>query len=65
MLPEIFQVKRLQRETADTFTLDLARPGGAANFAFAPGQFNMLYAFGLGEVPISIRARLPAEAAAC
>ena len=54
MLPEIFQVQRLRRETADTFTLDLARPGGAANFAFAPGQFNMLYAFGLGEVPISI-----------
>ena len=27
------------------------RRGG---FAFAPGQFNMLYAFGVGEVPISI-----------
>ncbi|MFI5329875.1 MAG: FAD/NAD(P)-binding protein [Desulfobaccales bacterium] len=54
MLPEIFQVQRLRRETADTFTLDLARPGRAADFTFAPGQFNMLYAFGMGEAPISI-----------
>lgn len=54
MLPEIFQIQRVRRETADTFTLDLARPGPAADFAFAPGQFNMLYAFGRGEVPISI-----------
>ncbi len=54
MLPEIFEVKRLQRETADTFTLELTRPGGAAEFSFAPGQFNMLYAFGRGEAPISI-----------
>src|SRR5208283_37545 len=36
------------------FTIDLARPGEASGFAFAPGQFIMLYAFGLGEVPISI-----------
>jgi NAD(P)H-flavin reductase len=54
MLPEIFQVKRVQRETADTFTLDLSRPGGTADFVFTPGQFNMLYAHGVGEVPISM-----------
>jgi NAD(P)H-flavin reductase len=54
MLPELFQVQRVRRETADTFTLELTRPGGAAAFAFAPGQFNMLYAFGRGEAPISI-----------
>ncbi len=54
MLPELFLVKKVRRETADTFTLDLARPGGAAALAFAPGQFNMLYAFGQGEAPISI-----------
>ena len=57
MLPEIFQVKRVQRETADTFTLELTRSGGSAEFAFAPGQFNMLYAFRVGEVPISTRGR--------
>ena len=54
MIPTPFVVQKVKRETADTYTLDLARPGGAANFAFAPGQFNMLYAFGAGEVPISI-----------
>ncbi len=54
MLPQLFEVQRVKRETSDTYTLDLTRPGEPANFAFAPGQFNMLYAFGAGEVPISI-----------
>jgi NAD(P)H-flavin reductase len=55
MTPMPFEVRRVKRETSDTFTLDLARPGAAAaDFHFAPGQFNMLYAFGMGEVPISI-----------
>ena len=54
MIPTPFVVQKVKRETADTYTLDLTRAGGAANFAFAPGQFNMLYAFGAGEVPISI-----------
>ena len=40
------------RETADAFTLRF-EPGGDG-LRFAPGQFNMLYAFGVGEVPISI-----------
>jgi len=52
MLPIPFEVKRVVIETHDTFTLHLDPPGG--NFAFAPGQFNMLYVFGTGEVPISI-----------
>jgi NAD(P)H-flavin reductase len=47
-------VQKVKRETYDTCTLDLTRPGSPANFMFAPGQFNMLYAFGAGEVPISI-----------
>ena len=54
MLPTPFVVQKVKRETSDTYTLDLVRPEGAAPFAFAPGQFNMLYAFGAGEVPISI-----------
>jgi NAD(P)H-flavin reductase len=54
MLPTPWVVQRVRRETADTYTLELAGPRGAAGFAFAPGQFNMLYAFGVGEVPISI-----------
>ena len=54
MLPTPFVVQKVKRETSDTYTLDLTRAEGATNFAFAPGQFNMLYAFGAGEVPISI-----------
>jgi sulfhydrogenase subunit beta (sulfur reductase) len=37
----------------DTFTLR-SSPATRRHLAFAPGQFNMLYAFGVGEVPISI-----------
>lgn len=54
MIPTPFVVQKVKRETADTYTLDLTRVGEPANFVFAPGQFNMLYAFGAGEVPISI-----------
>jgi NAD(P)H-flavin reductase len=53
MQPVPYVVERMQRETADTFTLELLPQGGGA-FRFAPGQFNMLYVFGIGEVPISI-----------
>ena len=54
MLPRIFRVLRHQRETYNTFTLTLAPPPGESAFRFEPGQFNMLYALGAGEVPISI-----------
>ncbi|MFN8177585.1 MAG: FAD/NAD(P)-binding protein [bacterium] len=64
MLPRPFRVTQARRETADTFTLQLVADDGAerktgrrkarARFPFSPGQFNMMYAFGIGEVPISI-----------
>ena len=44
----------MEAETRDTFTLFLAPPAEAPRFSFRPGQFNMLYVFGVGEVPISI-----------
>ena len=53
MRPEPFEVRHVTRETGDTFTLTL-EPLPAARRPFAPGQFNMLYVFGVGEVPISI-----------
>ena len=53
LVPVFHTVRRIRTETADTFTLDLETPGGAP-FPFAPGQFNMLYVPGAGEVPISI-----------
>jgi NAD(P)H-flavin reductase len=48
-----FLIRKTAQETHDTFTLEL-EPGGSRPFAFAAGQFNMLYVFGVGEVPISI-----------
>lgn len=54
MLPQPFLVQHLRRETADTFTLTCSPPAGMPDLPFAPGQFNMLYAFGVGEAPISI-----------
>lgn len=54
MIPSRFRLRRVRRETHDTFTLELEPANGADGFSFAPGQFNMLYVFGVGEVPISI-----------
>lgn len=53
MLPRLYTVQRRRRETSDTFTLELAAKNGAT-VAYNAGQFNMLYVFGVGEVPISI-----------
>jgi NAD(P)H-flavin reductase len=53
MLPHLYTVERNIRETKDTFTLEM-RPARGAAMRFAPGQFNMLYAYGIGEAPISI-----------
>ena len=54
MTPNAYRVERVARDLRDTFTLDLQREDDTAGLAFAPGQFNMLYQFGVGEVPISI-----------
>jgi NAD(P)H-flavin reductase len=54
MVPELFRIERLKRETDDTFTLDLVPQEENTKISFLPGQFNMLYVFGVGEVPISI-----------
>ena len=54
MLPVGFRVVSAHRETSDTMTLELSPMGEGRAFEFKPGQFNMIYAFGVGEVPISI-----------
>jgi len=48
-----WRVTATRRESHDTVTLELEPPPGEV-FAFRPGQFNMLGAFGIGQVPISI-----------
>ena len=47
------RITRVVHELEDTISyhFDTSARGG---FAFAPGQFNMVYLFGAGEVPISI-----------
>jgi NAD(P)H-flavin reductase len=54
MLPELFRIERQKRETEDTFTLELTPVGESTRTPFLPGQSNMLYVFGVGEVAISI-----------
>ncbi len=47
-------VKKVIWETDDTFTLQIDLGALGSTFNFLPGQFNMLYVFGLGEAAISI-----------
>ncbi len=54
MVPTPYRIRKMYRELGDTFTLDLAPVDGSKGMDFAPGQFNMLYVFGVGEVPISV-----------
>jgi NAD(P)H-flavin reductase len=53
MTPTPYLVTGRRQETVDTWTLELEpRNGGVP--APEPGQFTMLYAWGVGEVPISV-----------
>lgn len=54
MRPELCRIRRLRHETHDTFTVELRPDGDGARAPWQPGQFNMLYVFGVGEIPISI-----------
>lgn len=53
MRPRPFRVKEAQRELAGVVSLRLSGVDDEP-FPFEAGQFNMLYAFGVGEVAISI-----------
>lgn len=52
-LPCLTEIVGRTQESANVFSLHL-RPADGRPIAFAPGQFNMLYLYGAGEVPISI-----------
>jgi anaerobic sulfite reductase subunit B len=56
MVPQPYVVRRRSRETADTWTIELDPVGGEA-IDVEPGQFAMLTAYGVGEVPISLSGR--------
>ncbi len=53
LLPAFYKVRAAVWELPDTVTLELA-PGTGSTPVFLPGQFNMLYAFGVGEIAISL-----------
>ena len=52
-VPLPYRVGRVRRETRDITTLELT-PVSGQRPRYQPGQFNMLYAFGIGEVAISV-----------
>jgi NAD(P)H-flavin reductase len=54
MLPRPFTVTSKQSETFDTVTLEFEAADDGPPLEFLPGQFTMLYIYGVGEVPISI-----------
>ena len=56
ILPMVARISEHIEETDDVFTLRLefTDPEIRRQYRFEPGQFNMLYLYGVGEVPISI-----------
>jgi NAD(P)H-flavin reductase len=53
MVPRVAHVRRRRHDAPDAWTLELEMADGA-HFDYAPGQFNMLTAFGVGEAAISM-----------
>ena len=61
MTPVFASIRKRTRVSGDVITMSLpARDTELDWRGFSPGQFNMLYAFGVGEVPISL-SRDPAN----
>lgn len=54
MTPQTHSVCEVVKETPDTFTLTLQPENGDGASSFQPGQFSMLWVYGVGELPISI-----------
>ena len=54
LTPVPARVAEVGKETHDTFTLTLEPADGQPLGGFAPGQFSMLYVYGVGELPLSI-----------
>ena len=52
-LPKTCTVSKVNRLTEDTASFTML-PDDGSEVVFEPGQFNMIYIFGIGEIPISI-----------
>jgi NAD(P)H-flavin reductase len=53
MVPEPFRISKVVREIPGVYTWHLKSLDGKP-FSYRPGQFNMVYQFGVGEIPVSI-----------
>ncbi|MEW6173279.1 MAG: FAD/NAD(P)-binding protein [Bacillota bacterium] len=54
MVPRLYRIAQEHRETNDTLSFEIEPVNRMDVNPFRPGQFNMLYVYGTGEVPISI-----------
>jgi NAD(P)H-flavin reductase len=55
LAPTFVRIRERIQETHDIFTLKIEPPqANGTPYSIRPGQFNMLYLFGIGEVPISV-----------
>ncbi len=56
LLPHEAEVVAREQESSNIFSLRLRLADDAVRktFRYAPGQFNMLYLYGVGEIPVSI-----------
>jgi len=55
MVPHPYVIRDVCKETSDTFTLRLDPENAVVHQSvFQPGQFSMIWVFGVGELPISI-----------
>lgn len=54
MVPRIMRVRKRTRDLPGTVTLEMEAADGAPLPRYLPGQFTMMYVFGVGEIPVSI-----------
>ncbi len=54
MVPRVVRVQKRTRDLPGHATLELVSTDGVPLPRYAPGQFTMLYVFGVGEIPVSI-----------
>ena len=54
MVPRIVRVRKRSRDLRGTVTLEMEPADGAPLPRYRPGQFTMMYVFGVGEIPVSV-----------
>ena len=54
MVPRLARVIGRWREAPQTWTIEIESDRSGVEAAFEAGEFNMLYAFGVGEIPVSM-----------